>query len=95
MSDEAISSEDVAKITAAAATLIDAAFVLVDNNPHFTIGALSLALGTAGAAAKLPFDQLVDLLSKHYEGYLLGEVAEEMEAAGTTIIVPSSEEGNN
>jgi hypothetical protein len=70
--------EDVVVIQTAAAQLMRMAIDMVNGNPQYAVGALSIALGTAAAMSKAPYKGLIDMLSNHYEAQLLAEVAQEL-----------------
>lgn len=74
-----IPQDDANKILAAGADLLRRAPGLVDDNPQYAIGALSVALGTAAAMALVPYADLIDMVSRHYEQELLREVGDSLE----------------
>ncbi len=88
--DDAIPPEDAQLILSAAAELMFRAPPLVKDNPQYAIGALSVALGTAAAMALVPYPDLIDMLSRHYEQELLRQVNEELGTAET--LLPKSEQ---
>lgn len=81
-----IPPEDAAMIIAAGAELMMQAPTLVKGRVEYMMGALSLALGTAAAMAKVPYQDLIDMISAHYERQLLVEVGEELAAGNETLL---------
>ena len=65
-------------VTEASAQLMRLALNFVNENPLYAIGALSIALGTTAAMAKVPYDLLISTISQHYENQLFVEVDEEL-----------------
>ena len=81
-----LSEEDSEKIYKAACSLIMEASRLLDRNPVFAVGALSLALTTAAGFCNMPYQSLIDLVSQHYENYLLNQLNNELKEKGETLL---------
>ena len=62
--------------------------MLVEGNVHYAIGALSIALGTAAAMAGMSYDELIKMLSQHYEQQLLKEIGDSLKETTAEILLP-------
>ncbi len=87
-----LTHEDAEKIRSAASHLALLAPTLVGDSVQYAIGALSLALGTAAAIAKVPYTDLISMLSKHFEAQLLAELELELKATTKEVLSPKSSE---
>lgn len=76
------------KVREAAEALMLRAPELTDNSPILAIGALLLAAGSAAALAKVPYEEMVALISGYYEAILLTEVEAELAGHGRGYVLP-------
>lgn len=92
-----LSEEDNQLIVAAARRLMLDAVAMVNDKALLAVGALSMALGTAAAIARIPFGDLVTILGRQYENQLLEDVKNELKESNTAdaVIAVRKDNGNN
>jgi len=88
-----IPPEDADKIRAAAEDIMMRTPAMVDLNANYVLGAVALALGHIAAIMKVPYKDLITLISSHYEHALLDELKTELKKEGLTL-PPKLEEPN-
>jgi hypothetical protein len=60
---------------------------LVGDDPYLALGALSLASAYVAAIVKMPYKDLIKMISDHYENALLQEVERDLEKAREGVMV--------
>lgn len=77
---------DIPVIQDAALQVMMRAMELLSGRSTYAVGALSLALGSTAAMLKIPYAQLISMLSQHYENQLLDEIATATEGTGDVML---------
>lgn len=68
----------------AAQKLVMSAPGLVDDDPHLAMAALALAAATVAALVKMPYADLVKMITDHYEAVMVDEAKRELGTAWVT-----------
>ncbi len=87
-----IPADAVPVIQDAAMQVMMKSLELLNGRHVYAVGALSLALGSMAAMLKVPYPELIAMLSQHYENELLDEI--ETATAGTGDVMLKKESGD-
>lgn len=71
----------LSSVRTAAEALMFKALELSDDTPILAIAALMLAAGSAAGMAKVPYEDMIALISRYYEGVLVAEAEGELAAS--------------